>query len=212
MFKTELAESLHKNVVCFSSNHDTTKTWQLHRVRASCLTTQPCLLQALWPPCSNYKKNSLWFQPGLCLKPKRVFTSWNMAVIFCKWWLYSSDTIEHQKNLLLDHDFAAEYWINTFNIAMILEEDGSRYYWYSSLRWRCREHFVSGCWHSSGRDRGRYPRKCWLSTLGVLHPGVPAMWYGHIRDLFPTAEGCKGSRLPNVTMLHWACYRAGVRQ
>ena len=64
------------------------------------------------------------------------------------------------------------------------------------LRWGCREHFVSGCWHSSGRDRGRYPRECWLSTLGVLHPGVPVMWYGHIRDLFPTVEGCKGSRLP----------------
>ena len=30
------------------------------------------------------------------------------------------------------------------------------------------------------------------------------MWCGHIRDLFPTAEGCMGSRLPNVTMLHWA--------
>ena len=73
-----------------------------------------------------------------------------------------------------------------------------------SLRWGCREHFVSGCWHSSGRDRGRYPRECWLSTLGVLHPGVLVMWYGHIRDLFPAAKGCMGSRLPNVTMLHWA--------
>ena len=39
---------------------------------------------------------------------------------------------------------------------------------------------------------------------GVLHPGVPVMWKVHIRDLFPTAEGCKGSRLPIVTMLHWA--------
>ena len=39
------------------------------------------------------------------------------------------------------------------------------------------KHFVSGCWHSSGRDRGRHPRECWLSTLGVLHPGVPVMWY-----------------------------------
>ena len=39
---------------------------------------------------------------------------------------------------------------------------------------------------------------------GVLHPGVHVMWHGHIRDLFPTAEGCKVSRLPNVTMLHWA--------
>ena len=73
-----------------------------------------------------------------------------------------------------------------------------------SLRWGCRKHFVSGCWHSSGRDRGRYPRECWLSTLGVLHPGVPVMWYGHIRDLSPTAEGCMGGRLPNVTLLHWA--------
>ena len=76
--------------------------------------------------------------------------------------------------------------------------------WSFSVRWGCREHFVSGCWHSSGRDRGRYPRECWLSTLGVLHPGVPVMWHGHIRDLFPTVEGCMGSRLPNVTMLHWA--------
>ena len=36
------------------------------------------------------------------------------------------------------------------------------------------------------------------------------MWYGHIRDLFPTAEGCMGSRTTNVTLLHWAqqeeCY------
>ena len=51
------------------------------------------------------------------------------------------------------------------------------------------------------------PRECWLSTLGVLHPGVPVMWYGHIRDLFPTAGGCMGSRLPNATMLHWAQQR-----
>ena len=33
------------------------------------------------------------------------------------------------------------------------------------------------------------------------------MWYGHIRDLFTTAEGCMGSRLPNATMLHWAQQR-----
>ena len=66
------------------------------------------------------------------------------------------------------------------------------------------EHSASGCWHSSGRDRSRYPRECWLSTLGVLHPGVPVMWYGHIRDLSPTAKGCMGGRTPNVTMLHWA--------
>ena len=72
------------------------------------------------------------------------------------------------------------------------------------LRWGCREHFVSGCWYSSGRDCGRYPKECWLSTLGVLHPGVPVMWYGHIRDLSPTAESCMGGRPPNVTLLHWA--------
>ena len=48
---------------------------------------------------------------------------------------------------------------------------------------------------------------CWLSTLGVLHPGVPVMWCDHIRDLFPTAGGCMVSRLPNATMLHWAQQR-----
>ena len=79
-----------------------------------------------------------------------------------------------------------------------------REYFPEFLHWGCREHFVSGCWHPSGRDCGRYPRECWLSTLGVLHPGVPVMWYGHIRDLSTTAEGCKGGRLPNVTLLHWA--------
>ena len=64
-------------------------------------------------------------------------------------------------------------------------------------RWGCREHFVSECWHSSGRDRGRYPRECWSSTfLGVLHPGVPVMWYGHIRDLFPTAWDVRRALYP----------------
>ena len=63
-----------------------------------------------------------------------------------------------------------------------------------------------------GRDCGRHPRECWLSTLGVLHPGVPVMWQTHIRDLSPTAEGCKGGRLPNVTRLPWVCVSAGVRQ
>ena len=54
-----------------------------------------------------------------------------------------------------------------------------------------------------------YPGCSVRGTLhrGVLHPGVPVMWYGHIRDLFPTADGCKGSRLPNVTLLHWAQQR-----
>ena len=40
---------------------------------------------------------------------------------------------------------------------------------------------------------------------GVLHPGVPVMWYGHIRDLSPTAESCKGGR--KVTRLPWLCVR-----
>ena len=39
------------------------------------------------------------------------------------------------------------------------------------LRWGCREHFVSGCWHSSGRDRGRYPQ-----GLLVIYFGSAASW------------------------------------
>ena len=38
-------------------------------------------------------------------------------------------TLEHQKILLFDHGFSAEYWTNIFNVAMILEEDGSRCVW-----------------------------------------------------------------------------------
>ena len=104
--------------------------------------------------------------------------------------------------------FAVEWYLAMVEkrMTMMLQVDFLRSAYLVSpiLRWGCREHFVSGCWHSSGRDRGRYPRECWLSTLGVLHPGVPVMWYCHIRDLFPTAGGCMGSRLPNATMLHWA--------
>ena len=48
----------------------------------------------------------------------------------------------------------------------------------------------------SGRDYGRYSRECWLSALGVLHPGVTVMWYAHIRDLFPTAEAVRGAVCP----------------
>ena len=40
------------------------------------------------------------------------------------------------------------------------------------------------------------PEECWLSTLGVLHPGVPVMWYAYIRDLFPTAEAVRGAVCP----------------
>ena len=36
---------------------------------------------------------------------------------------------------------------------------------------------------------------CGTLHRGVLHPGVPVMWYGHISDLSPTAEGCMGGRL-----------------
>ena len=31
---------------------------------------------------------------------------------------------------------------------------------------------------------------------GVLHPGVPVMWYAHIRDLSPTAEAVRGAVCP----------------
>ena len=30
----------------------------------------------------------------------------------------------------------------------------------------------------------------------VLHPGVPVMWYAHIRDLFPTAKAVRGAVCP----------------
>ena len=61
-------------------------------------------------------------------------------------------------------------------------------------------------------DAGNTSLECWLSALGVLHPGVPVMWYGHIRDLSPTAESCKGGRFPKVTRLPWLCVSIGVRQ
>ena len=53
----------------------------------------------------------------------------------------------------------------------------------------------------------KFTLPCVQCTLhrGVLHPGVPVMWYGHIRDLFPTAEGCMGSRTGHNN-------RRGVRQ
>ena len=75
----------------------------------------------------------------------------------------------------------------------------------STMYWSCfryvgdagNKHFVSRCWHCPGRDYGRYPGSgCQLSTLGVLHPGVPVMWYAHIRDLSPTAEAVKGTVCP----------------
>ena len=47
---------------------------------------------------------------------------------------------------------------------------------------------------------------------GVLHPGVPVMWYGHIKDLSSTAESCKEGRFPKVTRLPWLCVSTGVRQ
>ena len=95
------------------------------------------------------------------------------------------------------HDFLGGHWAESvakFSVFGLLPS-----------RWGCRKHFVSGCWYSSGCDRGRYPRECWSSTLGVLHPGVLVIWYGHIRDLSPTAESSKGGRFPNVTGLHWLC-------
>ena len=40
------------------------------------------------------------------------------------------------------------------------------------------------------------PGSAWLSTLGVLHPGVPAMWHAHVRDLSPTAEAVREAVCP----------------
>ena len=34
-----------------------------------------------------------------------------------------------------------------------------------------------------------------MSTLAVLHPGVPVMWHTHIRDLSPTAEAARGPHI-----------------
>ena len=164
-----------------------------------------------------------WFRPGLCPKPTRVFASWNMVVMFCKWWLSSSDTLVHLISCCLDTTFLRSNGLPSFqHLAMFVVENGNVSLGMVSvtsctqpnsgrqpqpflslvqvllllLRWGCREHFVSGCWHSSGRDRGRYPRECWLSTLGVLHPGVPVMWYAHIRDLSPTAEAVRRAGRP----------------
>ena len=55
------------------------------------------------------------------------------------------------------------------------------------------------------------PRECWLSTLGVLHPGVPVMWYGHIRDLSPKAvrlygrlyAQCNKATLGTTEAMYW---------
>ena len=52
-----------------------------------------------------------------------------------------------------------------------------------------------------GRDHSRHPKECRLSTLAVLHPGVPVMWQTHIRDLSPTAEAVRGERILKVTEL-----------
>ena len=84
-------------------------------------------------------------------------------------------------------------------ISLVCHWDGpvAKFFYFAfSVRLGCREHFVSGCWHSSWRDCGRYPRECWLSTLGVLHPDVPVMWYAHIRDLSPTAEAVREAVCP----------------
>ena len=55
------------------------------------------------------------------------------------------------------------------------------------------------------------------STVRASHPGVPVMWYGHIRDLFPTAEGCMEPSaqcnkvaLGTAKEMFW-CHVCGVR-
>ena len=119
-------------------------------------------------------------------------------LMFCKSWLCSWITHFQHLAMVIEEDDNGQSGNGIDGIVVhsrILLDNPSRCVLvFFLLRWRCREHFVSGCWYSSGRDCGRHPRECWLSTLGVLHPGVPVMWFGHIRDLFPTAEGCMGSR------------------
>ena len=83
----------------------------------------------------------------------------------------------------------AEFWSTTQAVLVLLKT-------FFLIPLGCREHSVSGCWHSSGRDYGRYPSECWFSALGVLHPGVPVMWYAHIRDLSPTAKAVRGAERP----------------
>ena len=45
-----------------------------------------------------------------------------------------------------------------------------------------------------------------LGATAAVTPGSAGylLWECCILRPFPTAKGCKGSRLPNVTVLHWA--------
>ena len=44
-----------------------------------------------------------------------------------------------------------------------------------------------------------------LGATAVVTPGSAGyVLWECCTDLFPTAEGCEGSSVPNVTMLHWA--------
>ena len=206
MFKTELAASLHKIMSALvRSRHG--KTWQLHRVRASCLTTQPCMLQVLWPPCSNYnEKNFLRGFNRVCVLNQNASSQVGTWLSFSENGGYTAQTrLSTRRNCCLIATLLRSTGINTFNIAMILEEDGSRYVLVFFF-------YVGDAGNTSLVDAGTPLGATAVVTSGsagyllwgVLHPGVPVMWYGHIRDLFPTAEGCMGSRMPNVTRLHWA--------
>ena len=147
----------------------------------------------LWPSCSNSMKDfSSLVSTGSVSQAQTCLHK-----------------LEHGCHVmtLLDHDFAAEYWINTFNSAMILEEDGGRYYWSSLF-------YVGDAGNTSLVELALLwarPRSLPQGVL-VIYFGSAASWrpcnvvWPH-QDLFPTAEGCKESRLPNVTLLHWAQQR-----
>ena len=109
--------------------------------------------------------------------------------VFCEWWLSRSDTLVHLLLMFAWSGlFCGEDGLHSFqHLATVVVEDGnvslgmeSATSWYTAefwsttpavlvsctsfalliLRWGCREHFVSRCWHSSGRDCGRYPMEC----------------------------------------------------
>ena len=63
-----------------------------------------------------------------------------------------------------------------------------------TMQWSClgAETFVSLEFYVG--DAGNTPSEG-LSTLAVLHPGVPVMWHTHIRDLSPTAEAVRGAHI-----------------
>ena len=111
------------------------------------------VLQALWPPCSNYNESfSSLVSTG---SVSQAQTCLHKLEHGCH-----ALTLEHQKILLFDHDFSVEYWTNIFNIAMFLEEDGSRGVWVFFF-------YVGDAGNTSLVDAGTP-----LGATAVVTPGV----------------------------------------